>query len=188
MKYLIIFYGHYIELVCDRTVVNLSRLFCFVWALFITLVESQRINLSKTLDFLALTTGKDQTLIEDNHTNPYAVMFSLFLVNVIVMIYIYVKIEIYKAKETSLNIDFSGYTLGSIRKVVGLIIYLGLLFLLRLIFPFTNHNEILIEWIINQFLIMVIVPAFMIVKNEKILQYAKTLFESCNNNMYSLNV
>ena len=86
-------------------------------------------------------------------------MFSLFLVNVIVMIYVYVKIEIYKAKGTSLNIDFSGYTLGFIRKVVGLIIYLGLLFLLRLFFPFTNHNEILIEWVINQFLIMVMIPA-----------------------------
>ena len=134
MKYLIIFHGHYIELVCDRTVVKLSRLFCFIWALFITVVESQRINVSKTLDFLALTTGKDQTLIEDNYTNPYAVMFSLFLVNSIVMIYVYVKIEIYKAKGTSINIDFCDYTLGFIRKVVGLIIYLGLLFLLRLIF------------------------------------------------------
>ena len=87
-----------------------------------------------------------------------------------------------------LILDFSGYTLGFIRKVVGLIILVGLLFFLRLIFPFTNHNEILIQWVISQFLIMVVIPAFMIVKNEKIWHYAKTLFKCCTNDMYLLNV
>ena len=106
-KNLIIFHGHYIELVDDETIVKLSRFVCFIWALFITFVESRIIDVSKTLDFVELTTGKDQILIENKYSDPYAVIFSLILVDVLVILYFHVKIEIYKAKGTSPNIGRS---------------------------------------------------------------------------------
>ena len=66
-------------------------------------------NMSKTIDFLALTTEKDQTLIENNQTGPYTIIFSLILVNVFVIMYLHVQIEIYKAKGTSPYVGKSSF-------------------------------------------------------------------------------
>lgn len=64
VKYLIIFYGYYIELVNDEMVVKFSRIFCWIWALSTALWHSQNVDISKSTYFLALTTGVDQDLTE----------------------------------------------------------------------------------------------------------------------------
>ena len=188
VKYLIIFHGHYIELVNDKTVVKFSRLFCFIWSLTITLLDIQLIDRTKTADFLALTTGEDQKLNDSNREKPNGVIYLLILVNMFAIIFVQIQIEIYKVK--GMGMDLSGYTLVFRRKIVVLILLLSLMILSRQFFPFANHNEKLIQYCVNQFFFMVIIPVVMIVKNQKILNYAKRLcpFPSCGTDVYSLNV
>ena len=77
--------------------------------MYITFVKSRILDVSKTLDFVELTTGNDQILIENKYSDPYAVIFSLILVDVLVILYFHVKIEIYKAKGPLPNIGRSNF-------------------------------------------------------------------------------
>ena len=157
-KYVIIFHEHYFELVDDKTVVNVSRVFCCFWALLVTLWPFQIDDVSKTADFLSLTTGTDVKLTYTNSKNPNSVIYLLILVDIFAIIFVHIQIEIYKAKGMSASMNVSGYTLGFRRKVVVLILFFGLLILSRLIFPFANYNGILIQYVINQFFLMNVIP------------------------------
>ena len=107
--------------------------------------------------------------------------------DMVAILFVHFQVEIYKAKEISANIHLNGYTLGTFRKVVIMIIFFGLLVSLRIIIPFENHIERLIRRLVNQFALMVVIPTVMIVKNEKILHYAKGLFQFCNSNICCKN-
>ena len=188
VKYLITFHGHYIELVNDKTVVKFSRLFCFFWSILITLLDTHFIDRTKTADFLALTTGEDQKLDDSNREKPNIVIYLLILVDMIAILFVQIQIEIFKLK--GMGMDLSGYTLVFRRKIVVLILLLSLMILSRQFFPFANHNEMLIQYCVNQFFFMAVIPVVMIVKNQKILNYAKRLcpFSFCGTDVYSLNV
>ena len=175
-------------MVNDKTVVKFSRLFCFIWSLIITLLDIQFIDRTKTADFLALRAGEDQKLNDSNREKPNIVIYLLILVDMFAIIFAQIQIEIYKMR--GMGMDLNGYTLVFRRKIVVLILLLSLMILSRLFFPFENHNEKLIQYCVNQLFFMVIIPIVMIVKNGKILSYAKRLFPlpSCGNDIYSLNV
>ena len=99
----------------------------------------------------------------------------------------YIQIEIYKRLD---NYPFTSYKLGSFRTMIIFIIICGFLVILRINISilFSNFNipmenqdlEKLIFHIIIQFLAVNVIPILMILKNEKIVTYAKTKF-MCNN-------
>ena len=127
-------------------------------------------------------------LLTDNVKNGNTAIPSLFIVDMVAILFVHFQVETYKAQEISANIHLNGYTLGTLRKVTIMITLFGLLVLIRMIIPFENHIARLIQHMINQFFVMVVIPTVMIVKNEKILHYAKGLFQFHNNDIYSLNV
>ena len=118
------------------------------------------------------------------HT-PLGTLYFIVNLNVIVIIFVYIRIEIYKRMGNSYPLD--GYTLGSVRKTVSVIIILGLLVIMRLnisLFFSTLKMPVqrLIFHIIVQFLAVNVIPVLMILNNEKIVIYAKTKFICCNVN------
>ena len=123
VKYVIIFHGHLLEFVEDRVMVRISRICCIIWSLFVTCIQSALNNVSKSGDFLALTKSDHNDV--NNDENPYVFIFILMLVNVLAVIFVQIRIEIYKVRDISDSLGVSGYTLRLFRKL-GLVPETGL--------------------------------------------------------------
>ena len=133
---------------------------------------------------VSILTGENPYLMTTKHT-PLGTLYFIVNLNVIVIIFVYIRIEIYKRMGNSYPLD--GYTLGSVRKTVSVIVILGLLVIMRLnisLFFGTLKMPVqrLIFHIIVQFLAVNVIPVLMILNNEKIAIYAKTKF-MCNTNV-----
>ena len=110
------------------------------------------------------------------------------IIDLIAVILVHIRIEIYKREENLAGLHWSEYTIDTLRKVVGIIFISAPLILSRQISPFDNHIERLMQYTITQFMFVVIIPFFMIVKNENLFHYVSVKFKCYNNNIHSLNV
>ena len=182
VRYLIIFHGPYIDSIEDQIVVNFFRIVSMVWV-FLTcfyIVLSQ--DLTKGPDFLALT-GKLSENVDA--PNSFFTLHFILVLDIIVMIFVYVRIEIYKQKDQKCT--FASYNLRTIRTVVGVAIICGLLLIFRINIAefyanFNNSIERLLYHIIVHFLCLNIVPVLMILNNKKIVIHAKNKFICYNPN------
>ena len=187
VKYGIIFYGSYIALIEDRAIVKYSRITCSVGAILFNIGHLVEADLTKTSNFLALTTGMHQKFTDSN-LNENKILYFLVIIDLIAVILVHIKIEIYKREEISAGLHLSEYTINTRRKVVGVIFISALLIVSRYISPFDNYIERLMQYSITQFMFVVIIPFFMIVKNENLFHYVSVKFKCYNNNIHSLNV
>ena len=187
VKYGIIFYGSYIALIEDRAIVKFSRITCSVGAILFNIGHLSEADVTKNSNFLALTTGMHQKWT-DLVLNENKIVYVLMIIDLIAVILVHIKIEIYKRGENLAGLHLSEYTINTRRKVVGVIFISVLLILSRYISPFDNHIERLMQYTITQFMFLVIIPFFMIVKNEKLFHYVSLKFKCHNNNIHSLNV
>ena len=187
VKYGIIFYGSYIALIEDRVIVKFSRITCIVGAILFNIGHFVEVDLTKNSTFSALTTGMHEKWT-DLVLNENKIVYVLVIIDLIAVILVHIKIEIYKREENLAGLHWSEYTIDTRRKVVGVIFISALLILSRYISPFDNHIERLVQYTITQFIFVVIIPFFMIVKNEKLFHYVSLKFKCHNNNMHSLNV
>ena len=184
IRYLIIFHGPHIDSIEDQTVVNFSRLFSTIWVFVTCLYSGLFQDFTKTHDFLAMTGQCQSSEKIDTHNSLITLQFVLVL-NIIVIIFVYVRIEIYKQKDP-LYI-FAIFNLRTIRTVVGITIICVPLLILRVngaLFHanFTNSIERLLFHIIVHFLCVNIVPVLMILNNRKIVIHAKNKFICYNPN------
>ena len=187
VKYGIIFYGSYIALIEDRAIVKYSRITCSVGAILFNVGHLVETDVTKNSNFLALTTGMHQKFT-DSTLSENKILYVLVIIDLIAVILVHIKIEIYKREEISAGLNLSEYTINTRRKVVGVIFISTLLIFSRYISPFDNHIERLMQYTITQFMFVVIIPFFMIVKNEKLFHYVSLKFKCRNNNIHSLNV
>ena len=187
VKYGIIFYGSYIALIEDRAIVNYSRITCSVGAILFNVGHLVEADVTKNSNFLALITGTHQKFTDSN-LNENKVLYVLVIIDLIAVILVHIKIEIYKREEILAGLNWSEYTINTRRKVVGVIFISTLLIFSRYISPFDNHIERLMQYSITQFMFVVIIPFFMIVKNENLFHYVSVKFKCYNNNIHSLNV
>ena len=132
--------------------------------------------MTKGPDFLALT-GKLSENIDA--PNSFFTLHFLLVLDIIVMIFVYVRIENYKQMDQKYT--FASYNLRTIRTVVVFVIFSVLLLFLRIKIDvfyanFNNPIERLLYHIIVHFLCLNIVPVLMILNNEKIVTYAKNKF------------
>ena len=184
IRYLIIFHGPHIDSIEDQTVVNFSRLFSTIWVFVTCLYSGLFQDFTKTHDFLAMTGQRQSSEKIDTHNSLITLQFVLVL-NIIVIIFVYVRIEIYKQKDP-LYI-FAIFNLRTIRTVVGITIICVPLLILRVngaLFHanFRNSIERLLFHIIVHFLCVNIVPVLMILNNKKIVSHAKNKFICYNLN------
>ena len=184
IRYLIIFHGPHIDSIEDQTVVNFSRLFSTIWVFVTCLYSGLFQDFTKTHDFLAMTGKRQSSEMIETHNSSITLQFVLVL-NIIVIIFVYVRIEIYKQKDP-LYI-FAIFNLRTIRTVVGITIICVPLLILRVngaLFHanFTNSIERLLFHIIVHFLCVNIVPVLMILNNKKIVIHAKNKFICYNPN------
>ena len=182
VKYGIIFYGSYIALIDDRAIVKFSRISCSVGAILFNVGLLVEADVTKNPNFLALTTGMHQKG-PDFVLNENKIVYVLVIIDLIAVILVHIKIEKILA-----GFHLSEYTIDTRRKVVGVIFISALLVLSRYVSPFDNHIERLMQYTINQFMFVVIIPFFMIVKNENLFHYVSVKFKCYNNNIHSLNV
>ena len=188
VKYGIIFYGSYIALIEDRAIVKYSRITCSVGAILFNIGHLVEEDVTKNSNFLALTTGMYQKFTDSN-LNENRILYVLVIIDLIaVILVVHIRIEIYKREEISAGLNWSEYTINTRRKVVGVIFISTLLIFSRYISPFDNHIERLMQYSITQFMFVVIIPLFMIVKNENLFHYVSVKFKCYNNNIHSLNV
>ena len=187
VKYGIIFYGSYIDLFEDRAIVNVSRITCSVGAILFNVGHLVEADVTKTSNFSALTTGMHQKLT-DFVLHENKIVYVLIIIDLIAVILVHIKIEIYKREEILAGLNWSEYTINTRRIVVGVIFISTLLIFSRYISPFDNHIERLMQYSITQFMFVVIIPFFMIVKNENLFHYASVKFKCYDNNIHSLNV
>jgi hypothetical protein len=187
VKYGIIFYGSYIALIDDRAIVKFSRISCSVGAILFNVGLLVEADVTKNPNFLALTTGMHQKG-PDFVLNENKIVYVLVIIDLIAVILVHIKIEIYKREEILAGLHWSEYTIDARRKVVGVIFISALLVLSRYVSPFDNHIERLMQYTITQFMVVVIIPFFMIVKNENLFHYVSVKFKCYNNNIHSLNV
>ena len=186
VRYLIIFHGPYIDSIEDQKVVNYFRIVSIVWVFLTCLHVAFSQDLTKGPDFLALT-GKLSENVDA--PNSFFTLHFLLVLDIIVMIFVYVRIEIYKQMDQ--RYTFVSYNLRTIRTVVSVAIICGLLLILRIniaVFHanFNNSIERLLYHIIVHFLCLNIVPVLMILNNEKIVIYAKSKFICyCSSNTVS---
>ena len=185
VRYLIIFHGPYIDSIEDQIVVNFFRIVSIVWVFLTCLYISFSQDLTKGPDFLALT-GKLSENVEA--PNSFFTLHFLLVLDIIVMIFVYVRIEIYKQMDQKYT--FASYNLRTIRTVVVFVIFSGLLLILRIKIDvfyanFNNPIERLLYHIIVHFLCLNIVPVLMILNNEKIVIHAKSKFCCCLSNTVS---
>ena len=183
IKYGMIFYGSYIALIQDRAVVKLSRGICIVGTILFNVGHFIDFESTKTSNILALTRGIPQKLI---FSNKFA--YFLAMVDLILVILLHVKIEVYKRQESLVSPQLTGYTLVTRRKVVGVIFVCCLLILSRHVSLFDSHVETLMQYITAQFMFLVFIPFYMIVKNGNLFHYVNIKFQYCNNDIHSLNV
>ena len=187
VKYAIIFYGSYIALIEDRVIVKFSRTTCSVGAILFNVGHLVEADVTKNSNFLALTSGMHKKFTDSN-LNENRILYVLVIIDLIAVILVHIKIEIYKREEISAGLNWSEYTINTRRKVVGVIFISTLLIFSRYISPFDNHIERLMQCSITQFMFVVIIPLFMIVKNESLFHYVSVKFKCYNNNIHSLNV
>ena len=187
VKYGIIFYGSYIALIEDGAIVIYSRITCSIGAILFNIGHLVEADLTKTSNFLALTTGMHQKFTDSN-LNENKILYFLVIIDLIAVILVHIKIEIYKRDENLAGLHWSEYTIDTRRKVVGVIFISALLILSRYISPLGNHIDRLMQYTITQFMFLVIIPFFMIVKNEKLFHYVSLKFKCHNNNVHSMNV
>ena len=178
VRYLIIFHGPLIDSIEDQIIVNLSRLFSFVWVFNTCLYTVLSEDITKYPDFLEMTGQLESLQIMDTH-NSFFTLRLIVVLDITVIVFVYGRIEIYKKKDQ--NYTFTDYNFGTIRTLVGITIICGLLFILRINITWfnaniKNSNEKLIFHIIVQFLCVNIVPVLMILSNEKIVIYVKKKF------------
>ena len=178
IRYLIIFHGPVIDSIEDQKVVNFSRMFSTIWVFVTCLYSGLFQDFTKTHDFLAMTGQRQSSEKIDTHNSLITLQFVLVL-NIIVIIFVYVRIEIYKQKDPLYT--FASYNLRTIRTVVGITIICVLLLILRAngaLFHanFRNSIERLLFHIILAFLCVNIVPVLMILNNKKIVIHAKNKF------------
>ena len=176
VRYLIIFHGPYIDSIEDQIVVNFFRIVSIVWVFLTCLYIGFSQDLTKGPDFLALT-GKLSENVDTS--NSFFTLHFLLVLDIIVMIFVYVRIEIYKQMDQKYT--FASYNLRTIRTVVGVAIICGLLLFFRINIAvfyanFNNSIERLLYHIIVHFLCLNILPVLMILNNEKIVIYAKSKF------------
>ena len=176
VRYLIIFHGPYIDSIEDQIVVNFFRIVSMVWVFLTCFYIGLSQDLTKGPDFLALT-GKLSENVEA--PNSFFTLHFILVLDIIVMIVVYVRIEIYKRKDPLYT--FASYNLWTIRTVVGITIICGLLIILRVNIAlfhanFKNSIERLLFHIIVHFLAVNIIPVLMILNNKKIVTYAKNKF------------
>ena len=181
VRYLIIFHGPLIDSIEDQIVVNLSRLFSFIWVFNTCLYTVLSEDITKYPDFLEMTGQLESLKIMDTHFLSFFTLHLIVVLDIIVIIFVYGRIEIYKQRDQ--NYTFTGYNFGTIRTLVGISIICGLLFIVRINITWFNANiknsiEKLIFHIIVQFLCVNIVPVLMILSNEKIVIYVKNKFIS----------
>ena len=179
VRYLIIFHGPYIDSIEDQIVVNFFRIVSMVWVFLTCFYIGLSQDLTKGPDFLALT-GKLSENVEA--PNSFFTLHFILVLDIIVMIFVYVRIEIYKQKDQKCT--FASYNLRTIRTVVGVVIICGLLLIFRINIAefyanFNNSIERLLYHIIVHFLCLNIVPVLMILNNKKIVNYAKSKFMCC---------
>ena len=184
IRYLIIFHGPVIDSIEDQKVVNFSRMFSTIWVFVTCLYSGLFQDFTKTHDFLAMTGQRQSSEKIDTHNSLITLQFVLVL-NIIVIIFVYVRIEIYKQKDPLYT--FASYNLRTIRTVVGITIICVLLLILRVngaLFHanFRNSIERLLFHIIVHFLCVNIVPVLMILNNKKIAIHAKNKFICYNLN------
>ena len=178
VRYLIIFHGPLIDSIEDQIVVNLSRLFSFIWVFQTCLYTVLSEDITKYPEFLEMTGQLESSKIIDTH-NSFFTLRLIVVLDIIVIVFVYGRIEIYKQRD--LNYTFTGYNFGKIRTLVGISIICGLLFIFRINITWYNANiknsiEKLIFHIIVQLLCVNIVPVLMILSNEKIVIYVKKKF------------
>ena len=165
VRYLIIFHGPYIDSIEDQIVVNFFRIVSIVWVFLTCLYTGFFQDLTKGPDFLALTGMLSENV---EAPNSFFTLHFLLVLDIIVMIFVYVRIEIYKQMDQKYT--FASYNLRTIRIVVGIAIICGLLLILRIniaVFHanFNNSIERLLYHIIVHFLCLNIVPVLMILNN-----------------------
>ena len=178
VRYLIIFHGPLINSIEDQIVVNLSRLFSFIWVFNTCLYTVLSEDITKYPDFLEMTGQLESSKIIDTR-NSFFTLYLIVVLDIIVIVFVYGRIEIYKQRD--LNYTFTSYNFGKIRTLVGISIICGLLFIFRISITWYNANiknsiEKLIFHIIVQLLCVNIVPVLMILSNEKIVIYVKKKF------------
>ena len=180
IRYLIVFHGPLIDSIEDQTVVNFSRMFSTIWVFVTCLYTGLFQDFTKNPDFLAVTDQhqSSEKIDTTNTDRPFTLHFVLVL-DTIVIIFVYVRIEIYKRKDPLYT--FASYNLRTIRTVVGITIICGLLLIFRINIAvfyanFNNSIERLLYHIIVHFLCLNILPVLMILNNEKIVIYAKSKF------------
>ena len=134
IKHGMIFYGSYIALIQDRAVVKLSR------GIFI--VGTILFNVGHFIDFESTKTSNilPQKLIYSNK-----LVYFLAIVDLILVILLHVKIEIYKRQESLISPQLTGYTIVTYRKLVGMIFVCCLLILSRHLSLFDSHVETLMQ-------------------------------------------
>ena len=184
IRYLIIFHGPHIDSIEDQTVVNFSRIFSTIWVFVTCLYSGLFQDFTKTHDFLAMTGQRQISEKTDTPNSSFTLQFVLVL-NIIVIIFVYVRIEIYKQKDPLYT--FASYNLRTIRTVVGITIICVPLLILRVngaLFHSNFKNSIvrLLFHIIVHFLCVNIVPVLMILNNKKIVIHAKNKFICYNLN------
>ena len=186
IRYLIIFHGPVIDSIEDQKVVNFSRMFSTIWVFVTCLYSGLFQDFTKTHGFLAMTGQRQSSEKIDtpNQSAPNTLQFVLVL-DIIVIIFVYVRIEIYKQKDPLYT--FASYNLRTIRTVVGITIICVLFLILRtngafFHANFRNSNERLLFHIILAFLCVNIVPVLMILNNKKIAIHAKNKFICYNLN------
>merc|ERR1712183_363632 len=93
VRYLIIFHGPYIDSIEDQIVVNFFRIVSIIWVFLTCFYIGLSQDLTKGPDFLALT-GKLSENVDA--PNSFFTLHFILVLDIIVMIFVYVRIEIYK--------------------------------------------------------------------------------------------
>ena len=140
-------------------------------------------DIRKSPIFKAMLTGDDLNMedLQKFEVDEKNIIYLLVSVDIIAVLFVYAQIEIYQLTNNS-----DAYTFGTLRKVVCVIFFFGLMIFSRLFSSFNNQIDRLIQYIIIQFFFIVGIPLLMIVKNDKILHSLREKFPCYNENIHSL--
>ena len=92
VRYLIIFHGPLIDSIEDQIVVNLSRLFSFIWVFNTCLYTVLSEDITKYPDFLEMTGQLESLQIMDTH-NSFFTLRLIVVLDIIVIVFVYCRIE-----------------------------------------------------------------------------------------------
>ena len=169
IRYLYIFHFNLMNIFKDEIIHLVSRSFCLFWAVYSLIYELMTENFYHN-DYVQNMAYDNQESLEEEYHNDLTMTKVVVFLNIVFIAFVYIRIEMYKWQ----FLPSGSYSKSTMRAILGLFVFLVLSLSIRLFFPMSFQDTGLLYHLIFTFVLFVFIPALMIVKNEKMLNYATT--------------